>query len=506
MKIEGNPDHPISQGAVCLQGHASLQHLYNPDRFAGPMIREGDVFRQGTWDEAERLLAARINQATTAGHSVMFVGGHLGPTMTRLVDQFVDSVGGSRVEYHAVSNAPLREATRIAYGTNEVPTYDIGASDFLLSFGNDFIDDGSVEAGRGLSHMSGLVDEEHSKGTFAYLGARLSTTGLNADEWLPIQPGSEAIVALAMAAHISAGNVSGPYAHSPRDLRHGRRRCRVRPQRGFTSRSRRSLRCLLEPACDGPGSGHTPQERDGSKPRRARSERCRRRRRPDGSCGSWVEHRIDAVLRHGRRHHRDGGWSGRCRAGSRNQSRILAAAGSGFQDAFDGVPFKVSFASAMDETAAMADLIMPDRHFLESWGDAMPRAGVHTVQQPVMQAVPHFDSKQAGDALLAVATHLGQDLGSATFYEYLRAPHQAMHVDDPTGFEQMWREHLRTGMFGMKTGVMMHGDAQAWVVAAWTPPPSAPHSGPGIDVRCAVVRRGRGSDAAGASVSALQGR
>ena len=163
------------------------------------------------------------------------------------------------------------------------------------------------------------------------------------------------------------------------------------------------------------------------------------------SCGSWVEHRIDAVLRHGRRGHRDGGWSGRCRAGSRNQSRILAAAGSGFQDAFDGVPFKVSFASAMDETAAMADLIMPDRHFLESWGDAMPRAGVHTVQQPVMQAVPHFDSKQAGDALLAVATHLGQDLGSATFYEYLRAPHQAMHADDPTGFEQMWREHLRTG-------------------------------------------------------------
>ena len=79
------------------------------------MIREGDRFRQGTWDEAERLLASRLGQANAAGHGVMFVGGHMGPTMSRLVDEFLGGVGGSRVEYHAVSDAPLREATRIAY-------------------------------------------------------------------------------------------------------------------------------------------------------------------------------------------------------------------------------------------------------------------------------------------------------------------------------------------------------------------------------------------------------
>ncbi|MGD8288154.1 MAG: twin-arginine translocation signal domain-containing protein, partial [Gemmatimonadota bacterium] len=32
VKLEGNPDHPVSQGGVCSRGHASLQHLYNPDR------------------------------------------------------------------------------------------------------------------------------------------------------------------------------------------------------------------------------------------------------------------------------------------------------------------------------------------------------------------------------------------------------------------------------------------------------------------------------------------
>ena len=213
VKIEGNPDHPISKGGVCLQGHASLQHLYNPDRFAGPMIREGDRFRQGSWDEAERLLAAKIGQNTAAGGDVMFIGGHMGPTMSRLVDEFLEGVNGSRVEYHAVSNAPLREATRLAYGVNELPRYDIEASDFLLSFSNDFVDDGSVEDDRGLSRMHSVDEGEYSKGTFAYLGPRLSTTGLNADEWLPIKSGTEAVVALAMAAQIACSEYSGPYAN-----------------------------------------------------------------------------------------------------------------------------------------------------------------------------------------------------------------------------------------------------------------------------------------------------
>jgi len=53
VKVEGNPNHPVSAGGLCSRGHASLQHLYNPDRLAGPMIREGENLRQGTWAEAE---------------------------------------------------------------------------------------------------------------------------------------------------------------------------------------------------------------------------------------------------------------------------------------------------------------------------------------------------------------------------------------------------------------------------------------------------------------------
>ena len=74
---------------------------------------------------------------------------------------------------------------------------------------------------------------------------------------------------------------------------------------------------------------------------------------------------------------------------------------SGFAAAMAKVPFKVSFSSIVDETSAMADLVLPDNHSLESWGDAQPLSGVVSLQQPVMD--PVFDTRAIADVLIAVS-------------------------------------------------------------------------------------------------------
>ena len=51
------------------------------------------------------------------------------------------------------------------------------------------------------------------------------------------------------------------------------------------------------------------------------------------------------------------------------------------------VPFKVSFSRFLDESAQLADLVLPDHDPLEQWNDYVPRAGVRSLQQPVMQPV-----------------------------------------------------------------------------------------------------------------------
>jgi anaerobic selenocysteine-containing dehydrogenase/Fe-S-cluster-containing dehydrogenase component len=451
VKVEGNPDHPVSQGGLCSRGHATLQHLYNPDRFAGPMIREGDRFRQGTWDEAERLLAARIR---TSGN-VAYIGGHQGPTMNGLVDRFVGALDGTRVQYDAVSDAPLREATRLAYRVDGLPTYHIGAAKLLLSFGNDFIDSGAspVAHNKGLAQMSGVDAEGGDKGRFVYLGARLSVTGLNADEWVPIRAGSEAVVALGMAAAIAGPNATGPYAN----LLGAYSLAQAAEAAGVSEESIRELAERF--ASEGPslamGPGVGAHHRNATAANLAVlilndvagnvGQTITIGGGPTASAASFSDmaDMIGAMA---------SGQVGVAIVHGTNPAYSLPMS-SGFQAAFEQVPFKVSFASAMDETAAMADLIMPDRHFLEAWGDSVPRDGVMAIQQPVMQTVPHFDSKQAGDALLAVSAHLGNDLGSATFYEYIRSEHEAAEMGDD--FEETWRAALRTGAveYGMGSGV-----------------------------------------------------
>src|SRR5262249_31128447 len=60
VKIEGNPDHPLSRGGLCSRGQAALQGLYDPDRVRGPMMKQGDQWKPVSWDDALRIAGEKI--------------------------------------------------------------------------------------------------------------------------------------------------------------------------------------------------------------------------------------------------------------------------------------------------------------------------------------------------------------------------------------------------------------------------------------------------------------
>lgn len=460
VKVEGNPSHPLSGGALCSRGYASIQGLYHADRFAGPMVRRNGTLESISWDEAEALLAERLQGA---GGNVLLINGTTGPTLSDVMDGFVSAVGGQRVEYDGLADAPLREATRIAFGQDVIPRYDFGAANFVLSFGADFLETWGTPTAyaRGFTAMSG---EDHGeKGMFVFVGPRLSLTGQNADEWFPIEPGSEAALALGMASVLAAeGGDAGPYASilSAYDV------SAAAAATGLEADSIADLaRRFVENGPSlavGPGlSGHhrnataanlavhvlnavagnvgrtvhldTPESGASSRPYGELEE----------AIGSMAGGSVDVVMVHGT-----------------NPAFSLPPA-SGFVDAFSQVPFKVSFASEPDETAALADLILPDRHFLEAWGDANSRPGLYAIQQPVMQPVPHFETKQVGDVLLSLGARMGSAFGPATLYDHLRARWQELYAasGSTAGFESWWKEALRAG--SVSVGAPAAGGAAA---------------------------------------------
>lgn len=449
IKVEGNPSHPVSGGALCARGHATLQGLYDPDRLQSPMRRSGDGFQAISWEEAEALLTGELR---AAGAASLFLHGATGPTLTDLVSRVAGALGGRRVEYEALSEAPLREAARIAFGRNEVPLYDFEAADLILSFGADFLETwGSpVEQARGFARSSG-VSEDGSKARFVFLGSRLSLTGQNADNWYPIRAGSEGVVALALAGAVARqGGDAGPYADlvSAYSLEAAAEAAGVSVDSlqelvGFLAEARSPL--VLGPGVAGQHRGATAANL-AALILTAVSGGVGTTLRFAAPAGGFpatpfadVASTIAAMA---------GGQIRTAVIHGTNPAYTLPAA-AGFADAFGRVGFKVVVTPQMNETAALADLVLPDRHPLEAWGDSNPRDGVWALQQPTMQPVPHFDSRAAGDVLLSVARQLGVDLGAETFHDYLRnrwsERHAALSLGGGT-FSEFWREALRTGV------------------------------------------------------------
>src|SRR5262249_35704306 len=124
-------------------------------------------------------------------------------TRERLYEEWVAALGkATRVVHEPFAFEALREGNRIAFGRAEIPTYEFAAAKTVFTLGADFVDTWVSP----VQHARGFADS-HGRGALAggrcvTFEPRLSLTGSNADEWVAIRPGTEALVALALAQSI----------------------------------------------------------------------------------------------------------------------------------------------------------------------------------------------------------------------------------------------------------------------------------------------------------------
>ncbi|MDE2783847.1 MAG: 4Fe-4S dicluster domain-containing protein [Gemmatimonadota bacterium] len=476
VMIEGNPDHPVSGGGLCSRGVSALQGLYNPDRLASPMRAGANGFEAISWDEAIGLLTERLG----AGGRPLFLTGRKGPTEGALLDGFLAALNGERVVHDPLDDAPLRAAVNIAFGVNTLPRYDIAAARLLVSFGADFLETwlSPVKFAADFARMHGVDDGD--KGKFVFVGPRLSLTGQNADEWIPARSGAEAQIALALAGElVRRGSDAGPYTDmvSGYTLEQAARVAGVEVD---------ALNALADQFAEGAALALGPGLAGHHEGATAANLAVLILNVAAGSLGQALH--IDAAAESGAPGdaslagtiaNMGAGTYGVAVVSGTNPAYTLPPA-SGFEDGFSRVPFKVAFATTLDETAALADLVLPDTHPLESWGDAMPGPGTYAVRQPAMRPLPMFDSRPMADVLLDVGRRLGHDAGAATFHEYLRAAFDgwlgengeaAGLTGDPNA---LWRAALRTGS-------VSYGDQTPQVTGLQAPETAVRFDAPGID-------------------------
>jgi molybdopterin-containing oxidoreductase family iron-sulfur binding subunit len=395
IKLEGNPAHPLNRGALCARGQSALQGLYNPDRLRAPMLREGSGWKTITWDEAIRLLSQKMTE--NRGKASVFLNQHESGSFPAFIDGWLAGFGMRphlSVDFDA--DEAVMASHRAAYGV-AMPTYDFTGAKLIVSFGADFLDGWGASVPNQLAFAEARAKIEGAP-RFVYVGPRRSLTGLNADQWIACKPGSEVAIANFLRGQGSAADAA-KLADVPEATLTALRNevAGARPAvflaggRGLDATTLGAAVAALNQSSGavGPvinvGMAAAGYEGIASADQvLAAVEEMRGNR-----VGIFFTRGVNPVH-------------------SLPQSAKVA-------DAIKAVPFKVAFSLYPDETTELCDLVLPDLHSLETWGDAQPVRGTLGLQQPVMDPV-FAGTRAAADVMIAVrnggAVPAGQDFKS----------------------------------------------------------------------------------------------
>ncbi|MDQ6734346.1 MAG: molybdopterin-dependent oxidoreductase, partial [Nitrospirota bacterium] len=412
-KIEGNPSHPVSRGKVCARGQAVVQELYHPDRLRGPLRRTGKrgsgQYEPLTWDEAIELWVTHL--AEHPGASAM-LSRPIPGTLADVFAGFFHSIGGQVLFYEPATELPTRQAERAVFGC--APYYDMAHCDHLLSFGAPFLDhwQSPVACGRAFGAMR--QDRPTRRGRFIQLEPRLSLTAASADEWIALRPGTEGLVALGIGQILlELGRPSLPPADAFASVYRRYRLTDVAAQSEVPEATlRRVAHELASAAAPLIIGGGTAASYTNSTSVMTAILGLNRLLGNLGKPGGVRLFKPSGFV-HGRETPLgDRAVVDLLKTFETGEARILhlyqtdpvygLPPSTQCRRLLDHAELIISFSSFLDDTTAMADLILPDHTSLEAWGDVAdpPMAPLATVglAQPVV--LPLYDTRAVGDVWL----------------------------------------------------------------------------------------------------------
>ena len=195
VAVLGQSNHPASRGGVTSVDAVSHIMANDPDRLTYPMKRTGKrgsgQWKKITWEEALKEIAGELNKvvADKGRDSVWLVRGEDSPT--GLWKRFMNTIGTSSI-IEMAGDAGKKTGQSLTWGET-IETPDFANSRYILNFGSNLYE---TFQSCTLAVADGKSDKHAKLVTF---DPRMSMTAGLSDEWIPIVPGSDGLVALAMA-------------------------------------------------------------------------------------------------------------------------------------------------------------------------------------------------------------------------------------------------------------------------------------------------------------------
>ncbi|MFC1925310.1 molybdopterin-dependent oxidoreductase [Chloroflexota bacterium] len=217
VRIIGNTNSAYSDGKTCPRSHIGLQVLYNPDRIEKPLKRKAGAskginqglsweqqFEEITWDEALTEIKGQLDNLSPA--KLLIIQGLNTTSDEDLISRFATSFGTPNLlREDILDTAADRAGKKLADGCDN-HGYDLENSNYVLSFGADIIESETPLA-RNLRLWGKIRRERPNKARIVVIDPRYSVTASKADEWIPINPGTEGDLAMAIAHVIISENL-----------------------------------------------------------------------------------------------------------------------------------------------------------------------------------------------------------------------------------------------------------------------------------------------------------
>ncbi|MFC1918383.1 molybdopterin-dependent oxidoreductase [Chloroflexota bacterium] len=209
VRIAGNPLSHMSEGEICPRGHIGLQVLYDSNRISGPLKRTNPMKGRGvdpkwvpvSWSEALGEVTGRLKSLRDKAqpHKLLLLHGLNTISDEDIIYHFAEAYGTPNViSRSALENEAEKLGRWMADGNYSHIGYEFGQTNYILAFGASIIESEKPLA-RNLRMWGRIRRERAIRAKVVVVDPRYSITAAKADQWLPVNPGTDGALAMAVA-------------------------------------------------------------------------------------------------------------------------------------------------------------------------------------------------------------------------------------------------------------------------------------------------------------------
>ncbi len=370
IKIEGNENHPLSDGGVCAVGQAMVLGLYDAHRLQKPLLNN----KKSDWLTVDQFVKDKLNKIN---QPVYFVTGTISSPLTRYwINRFLDKFKeGRHIQYDALSYAALLEAHSKTHGARVLPHYHFDRAEVIVSFNADFLGTwiSPVEFTKAYMKTRRLKEKMPSMSYHVQFEGKMSLTGTNADVRVKTSSGELGQILLYFArvlAKKAGKNLRLPEAdlninnikHAELDKIIDRLWKAAGKSLVICGNNDLQLQFLANTINQLLGNYEkTLSVRYPSYQRQSNDFEIQK------LISEMEAGRVGGLFIYG------------------TNPVYSLPNGRQFGQAMQDLPFTVNFNGYADETAVHSHVVCPTPHFLETWADSEPAAGLLSVTQPLIQ-------------------------------------------------------------------------------------------------------------------------